>query len=53
MIICHCFAVTDSIVKQHIKNGAKSIADIQKKCNIGTDCGACLLSVKLLLKNEK
>jgi bacterioferritin-associated ferredoxin len=41
MYVCHCRAVTDSLVRGAIAAGAGDEIEIGKLCGAGTDCGSC------------
>jgi bacterioferritin-associated ferredoxin len=41
MWVCHCRAVTDSLVRQVIDAGAADETDIGRACGAGTGCGSC------------
>jgi bacterioferritin-associated ferredoxin len=41
MWVCHCRAVTDSMVRQVIEAGADNENEIGEECGAGTGCGSC------------
>jgi len=48
-LVCQCMNVTDKEIKQAIKNGAKTYADIQAMTKAGTVCGQCADDIKSFL----
>jgi bacterioferritin-associated ferredoxin len=48
-VVCGCINVTVKDLKDAIKNGAKSFEDVQEATNVGTGCGSCVDSVKVLV----
>lgn len=42
MILCSCFAVTDTAIEAAMSAGARTEDQIGKACGAGTDCGDCL-----------
>ena len=41
MIVCHCAAVTDSTIQRLIGEGARSVAEIARRCGAGRRCSPC------------
>jgi bacterioferritin-associated ferredoxin len=41
MIVCICAGVDDRELQEHIEGGARSLADLERKCGAGGDCGSC------------
>jgi bacterioferritin-associated ferredoxin len=41
MYVCYCGAVNDREVRDAVAHGARSIEDLQERCNAGSDCGGC------------
>jgi bacterioferritin-associated ferredoxin len=41
MWVCHCRAVTDSLVREAIAAGATDETEIGRECGAGTGCGSC------------
>ncbi len=48
MIVCICRAKNERDVLRAIEAGAQTIGDLQE-CGIGTDCGGCHNSLRLML----
>ena len=47
MYICLCHGITDTKIKSLLKD-CETVKDLQKKCDAGTDCGACIQSIRQL-----
>lgn len=41
MIICVCKAVGERAVREAIRSGARSVADLAEATGASTDCGTC------------
>ena len=52
MLVCLCKAVNDKKIRQCIHKGAQNVKDIMSSCQAGSDCGACISTVKELLDEE-
>ncbi|AOR24126.1 (2Fe-2S)-binding protein [Clostridium taeniosporum] len=48
-VVCTCINVTVQDLKDAIKNGAKSFEEVQEVTSVGTGCGACVDSVKVIV----
>lgn len=48
-VVCGCINVTVQDLKNAIANGAKSFDEVQKATKVGTGCGKCVDSVKVLV----
>lgn len=48
-IVCGCFKVTVQDLKNAIENGAKSFEEVQAITKVGTGCGNCVESNKVLV----
>jgi NAD(P)H-nitrite reductase large subunit len=48
-IVCGCFKVTVQDLNDAIKNGAKTFEEVQAITKVGTGCGNCVESNKLLV----
>ncbi len=49
MVICHCRAVSDGLVRAAVADGAGDIETIIRRCGAGSVCGGCRPSIALLL----
>jgi bacterioferritin-associated ferredoxin len=41
MYVCICKAVTDKQIRQSVKEGVASYAELQKALSVGLQCGKC------------
>jgi len=48
-VVCGCFKVTVQDLNNAIKNGAKSFKEVQAITKVGTGCGKCVESNKVLV----
>jgi len=48
-VVCGCFKVTVQDLNNAIKNGAKSFEEVQAITKVGTGCGKCVDSNKVLV----
>lgn len=53
MYVCICKAVTDQDLEDLMSAGCTNIRDLQKKCKVGADCGACLNSVREMVQSRE
>lgn len=53
MIICVCNNVSESELRKAIADGADSLSQISQATGLGRNCGGCLHTAKLLLKEER
>ncbi len=49
MVICHCRAVSDGLVRAAVADGAGDIDSIVRRCGAGSVCGGCRPSIAQLL----
>ena len=49
MLICHCRAVNDRVIRDTIAAGARRPEDIALRCGAGSRCGGCLPALRELL----
>jgi bacterioferritin-associated ferredoxin len=49
MIVCLCKGVNDRRIREEIRAGARSVAEIRQSCSAGSDCGACITQIRQLL----
>ena len=48
-VVCGCMKVTDLDIKKAIKNGASSFEEVQAVTKVGTGCGNCVETNKVLV----
>lgn len=49
MILCHCRAVTDGVVRRAIARGACDLDEVAARCGAGARCGGCRPALLSLL----
>jgi bacterioferritin-associated ferredoxin len=49
MYVCICRAVTDSVVRGCIAEGARTVKDVVVRSEAGTGCGTCVSKIIALL----
>lgn len=52
MLICHCNGVSDRAIRNAVRGGAQTPADVARSCGAGTGCGGCLSAVRDLIHTE-
>lgn len=52
MIVCHCRAVSDRVVRAVIRSGADSLEEVTEQCGAGAGCGGCHPVIEHLLDVE-
>ena len=52
MLVCHCRAVCDRVIRQCIRDGARSTDEVGDACGAGTRCGGCRPTIEALLCGE-
>lgn len=57
-VVCNCMNITNGMIEEAVKAGAKTLEDIQDQTGASTVCGACLENVQRLVdffvsENEK
>lgn len=48
-VVCHCMGITNGMIKDAVKAGAKTLEDVQEQTGASTVCGACLEDVQRLV----
>ena len=52
MFVCLCYGISDKQLKSEINSGARSLQELQKRCNAGLDCGTCVNRIEQILNQE-
>ena len=52
MYVCHCRAVNDRTVRAAIDAGARTVEDVGRMCDAGTQCRACHPEIERLLSER-
>ena len=50
MIICVCKAVSESVLRERIAAGARSLEQLARETGVTTDCGTCTATVLEMLE---
>ena len=53
MIICHCRAVSDRTVREHVAFGASDLEAVAEWCGAGGRCGGCRPALARLLADAR
>ena len=53
MIVCICHGISDREIEEHIHQGARSVADVARRCGAGTDCGSCNCAVRDMVRRSR
>lgn len=49
MLVCHCNAVNDRTIREHVVAGATNVEEIAGRCGAGARCGGCRRTVEEVL----
>ncbi len=49
LLVCSCFDVRESTVREVVEQGAESIAEVTAGCGAGGGCGACHVRIQRVL----
>ena len=49
MIVCHCRAVSDRVVRSAVDRGACDLREVAERCGAGARCGGCHPALMSLL----
>lgn len=52
MVVCHCKAVNDAVIRRLIESGNETAAAITERCGAGSDCGGCTETIQWLLDSR-
>jgi bacterioferritin-associated ferredoxin len=52
LLVCHCHRICDRTIRESIREGARSIAEIGDTCRAGTGCGGCRPAIAGLLRDH-
>lgn len=51
--ICFCHAVSEATIREAIRNGARTLEQVQTQTKASTGCGGCTCEVERLLEEEQ
>lgn len=49
MLLCHCRAISDRVIRTAISSGARCPDEVARACGARADCGGCRPAVEDLL----
>jgi bacterioferritin-associated ferredoxin len=52
VIVCHCKGVSDSSIREAVRDGARSFRQVAKACDAGRRCGGCRPVIRELIDDE-
>ena len=52
VLVCHCLRVFDGEIRECVRTGARSTAEIADRCGAGTACGGCRDSIESIVARE-
>ena len=52
MVVCHCLAVNDRVIREQIESGAVDLTDVAERCGAGARCGGCQPLIAALLAEQ-
>jgi bacterioferritin-associated ferredoxin len=53
MIVCHCTGVSDAMIRQMVRDGAQSAADIGQRSGAGLCCLPCRREIATLVNDTR
>ena len=53
MIVCICHGVSDRAIDSAIDDGCGSVRQVGSRCRAGTDCGACRMQIKEMIRDAR
>ena len=52
VLVCFCHPTTDRDVDAAIDEGARTVADLGRRCGAGTGCGSCHSMIDMMLADD-
>ena len=52
MMVCHCNGVTDRAIRDVVRDGAGSRAEVALACRAGRSCGGCVSTIDKIIDAE-
>ena len=53
LLVCHCHRICDRTIRESMRQGASSVAEIGAACRAGTGCGGCRPAIAGLLSAHR
>ena len=51
MLVCICKGVSDRRIKEEVNRGARTLLQIRRACDAGTDCGSCTKQIRQIVSS--
>ena len=52
MLVCHCNAVNDRVIRELIATGEMDLEALIRHCGAGARCGGCLQTIQTMMESE-
>ncbi|MCZ6807231.1 MAG: (2Fe-2S)-binding protein [Deltaproteobacteria bacterium] len=52
MLVCHCHAVNDTMIRRCVADGARSGNEVREACGAGGACGGCRPAIDRLIESQ-
>ncbi len=53
MIVCICHGVSDRTIDRALAEGCETVRQVGQRCRAGTDCGACRVAIKGMIREAE
>ena len=53
MLVCHCYGVSESRVREAVRQGADTCESVQRACFAGAGCGGCRNAIVEIVQSER
>jgi len=53
VLICHCFGVNETRIRELARRGQASLSQVLRSCRAGADCGGCHPAIRQILAAER
>jgi bacterioferritin-associated ferredoxin len=52
VIVCHCQAVTERVIRSAVRDGARCRRSVARACAAGRSCGGCVEAIDEIVHSE-
>ena len=52
MLVCHCNAVNDRVIRELIATGEMDLDALIEHCGAGARCGGCLQTIQTMMESQ-
>jgi bacterioferritin-associated ferredoxin len=52
VIVCHCQAITDRVIRKAVRNGARTRNEVVAACAANMSCGGCAPAIDEIIEAE-